>query len=749
MKKYFPQISTLILSLVLVFMVSGFVFPQTARADYCLMKDNYTPYANTGISKDACVSPNVWTVGEPPASTPSTKGTQPGEEAGCGMFAFGCKILKAAIPGIVGIILKLVSLLTGLAAIILNGVVYLTVVKISENYDSLPAINVAWKVVRDVANMGFIFILLYAAIQTILGIGSDVKKLIINIIIVAILINFSLFFTKVVIDASNILAITFYDAIAPGALNTTGTLDLTQAGLSNAFMKHLSLQSLYKIANTEGGITTAGLITVGVMGSIMLLIAAFVFFAVAILFIIRYVVLILVVILSPIAFIAVVLPALQGQAKQWREALIGQAFFAPIYFVLTWITLTILGGVMSSFNTAIGVSGSGTAVGALQGIQTDGNGNVVPNAGTISMFLNFSVIIVFLIASLIISKKWADKAGGGMSKLTSWATGAAGGATIGMVARGGRNIIGSRAAAMANDDELKKKAAEGNIRARLQLAAASKAAKSSFDLRGGPGGGALEAGSAKKGGFIQDQKDRAKAYEKYKPSKDDKDEAEAKTAETRNELNTARGNAAEQAKTAVLKPTELTEAEKQLEDARDLAAQPPLQGLSEADIATSKARKEAAVAEAQRRVKEEKEKHDKAVQAYISNRISTEQRTYEEALGVEHEMANRMENMAIRAEDQTIRVKIPFVKRRVGFTVPIIVPTSIAVAGKDKAQAIRAASKGKSRSERILELATEEAKEIEKEKTAETSSSAPAPVSSTAPSAASAEPAAPASPTIT
>src|SRR3989338_10302 len=160
----------------------------------------------------------------------------------------------------------------------------------AQHLKEIGTIDTAWKTIRDVANMGFIFVLLYAAIQTILGIGSDTKKLIVNIIVVAILINFSLFFTKVVIDASNILAITFYDAIAPEALRSDRSL-----GLSGSLMEPLRIQSLWKI--TTDTFNGKQLIIIGVMGTIVYLIAAFVFFAVAIMFVIRFVVLIFVMIL--------------------------------------------------------------------------------------------------------------------------------------------------------------------------------------------------------------------------------------------------------------------------------------------------------------------------------------------------------------------------------------------------------------------------------------------------------------------
>src|SRR5690606_24709247 len=136
------------------------------------------------------------------------------------------------------------------------------------------------------------------------------------VIIVAILINFSLFATSLVIDASNVIAIAFYEAIASGAVQEGGKI-LGNTGLSGAFMDKLKLTTIFD----AGVIDMEGIITIAIMGSILMLVASFVFFAAALMFIIRYVVLILVLILSPIAFVAMVFPGLNSQAKKWREAL--------------------------------------------------------------------------------------------------------------------------------------------------------------------------------------------------------------------------------------------------------------------------------------------------------------------------------------------------------------------------------------------------------------------------------------------
>src|SRR3972149_11518169 len=86
--------------------------------------------------------------------------------------------------------------------------------------------------------MLFIFVLLYVAIGTILGLSKvNWKKTLVLIVIAALLINFSLFFTKIIVDASNILAWAFYQGIS------TCT---TSSGLSGCFMEHMKLTTLYQ-----------------------------------------------------------------------------------------------------------------------------------------------------------------------------------------------------------------------------------------------------------------------------------------------------------------------------------------------------------------------------------------------------------------------------------------------------------------------------------------------------------------------
>jgi len=108
---------------------------------------------------------------------------------------------------------------TGVVAKFFNLIVSLSLDSGVYGADFLPQ---AWRIARDLSNIFFILILLYIAIKIILGLaGHDGKKMIIWVIIMALLINFSMFATKIVIDSSNVLALIFYNKIETRAIDST------------------------------------------------------------------------------------------------------------------------------------------------------------------------------------------------------------------------------------------------------------------------------------------------------------------------------------------------------------------------------------------------------------------------------------------------------------------------------------------------------------------------------------------------
>lgn len=188
-------------------------------------------------------------------------------------------------------------------------------------------VNEGWKITRDLANIAFIFILLYTAIGTILNLhGVDWKKTLARVIIIALLINFSLFAAKIVIDAGNILARVFYSSMGvtedKNSDNLNGVFDSSEKSVSIAIVSKFNPQSLFSQAleqksTPQGGVQTtsdidapsAGWFTIITLIMVLLnLVGIYVFFMVAFLFLARTAGLWILMIFAPIAFISYVIP---------------------------------------------------------------------------------------------------------------------------------------------------------------------------------------------------------------------------------------------------------------------------------------------------------------------------------------------------------------------------------------------------------------------------------------------------------
>jgi hypothetical protein len=279
------------------------------------------------------------------------------------------------------------------------------------------------------------------------------------------------------------------------------------SGLSNTLMKDLKLQTLWEVSRGEN-LEGANLLIVGIMGSILGIVAAFVFFAISALFISRFVILIFVMVLSPIAFIAFILPKLSGYKDQWVSALIHQSFFAPLYFMLTFVVIKITSSLGSAIETGSWTDLVGTAANGLGPQRTP--------VGGVNLMVMFMVIIAMLIASLIISKQFADKAGSLASGLSNWVSGKAGGATFGLAGKIGRETLGRAGERISSSDRLKaaidRKGPKGWY-ARSALWTGGKMASGSMDIRGTALGKKAGAGTPYTGGYAAILKERKERKE--------------------------------------------------------------------------------------------------------------------------------------------------------------------------------------------------------------------------------------------
>ncbi|MEX0934749.1 MAG: hypothetical protein WDZ70_00280 [Candidatus Paceibacterota bacterium] len=380
-------------------------------------------------------------------------------------------------------ILRLFGWLVWLGGVLLDTAIQYTVVDMAQFVNDITAIDLSWRVFRDFANIIFIFLLLYAAIATILRLSNfQTKQVVTRLVIVALLVNFSLFFTKAIVDVSNITALQFYQAIQIEDPRD----DSRDLALSEVFMESLRLTTIYDVntgsVNAQGSsdvLEPNNMTAITIIGSIFFLVAAFVFFAGAILFIIRFALLVLLMVIAPFAFVAWILPSTQEWFKKWWETLLKQALFAPIYLGITYLVVRIVTN--PGFKQTL-FEGGGSLAGDLSGATV----------GATTVVLAFGLVITLLIATLVIAQSMSLA---GSKTVMQWGKSAQrwGREKVsrapGTVAR---NTLG-RAASKVSDSERFKDAAASNWVARTAFKSVKGVAGSSFDPRKGVGKGGYEA----------------------------------------------------------------------------------------------------------------------------------------------------------------------------------------------------------------------------------------------------------------
>jgi hypothetical protein len=366
---------------------------------------------------------------------------------------------KGVVNFIVGIVITIFGVLFLLSALLLNYSITLTIVEMSNFIRGIGGIYIAWQVIRDLANIAFIFGIAYIAISTILQIaGKGIRELLIKLIIAALLINFSFFFTGVLIDASNILTLSIYQEIADSEQlnqrffdsdgNTLPDLPLDirdpstyyqmlNVGIAGVFMERTALIGLFEIK----GLDPAKSLAIAFFGSIFIFMLTFAFLTIAVLLFVRLIVLTMLIITSPVAYLGWAFPGLKQQADEWWKTLWGQLLFAPAYMVMTLVVVKIITDPI--FTSTISNSGGGTQTGNAITI-----GDAITSGfstGTTAVIVNYLIIIGLLMFSIISAKKfasqggtavstWVGKAGGLVDNLRGKTTGALGRYTVGATA---------------------------------------------------------------------------------------------------------------------------------------------------------------------------------------------------------------------------------------------------------------------------------------------------------------------------
>ena len=332
--------------------------------------------------------------------------------------------------------LNIMGVFLSVAGFTFNAALGITIDNTYYNAESVPALRIGWNFSRDIVNLFFIFILLFIAIATILQVESyGAKELLARLIIIALLVNFSFLAAQAIIFMSNALAVTIYNAQANIVNTPSSAASYFELKFNKDFAGNIvgafSPQRLFlnlpvehiQISQATGGAKPAekinapgalnillAIIEVAVLGSILILGAAFVLLAGAFFFITRLAVLWLLLILAPFGFVFLVLPITRGHAQNWWKKLMEQATFAPIFMFLLVLSILIIQGTFTKLFTKV-------------------QSTSIPEF-LFLMFLQAVIMFVLLLATLIVSKQMGIYGAAGAIGMASfagkWARGYAG-----------------------------------------------------------------------------------------------------------------------------------------------------------------------------------------------------------------------------------------------------------------------------------------------------------------------------------
>jgi len=288
----------------------------------------------------------------------------------------GKTVLASPILIALGVISLLVMGIFG--ALDMMVISFITNIVQYNNFINEPTIVDAWVIVRDLCNMFFILILLVVAFATILRIESyQWKKILPKLLIMAVLINFSRTICGLIIDASQVIMMTFTNAFGSGG----------------EFIS-LTKMSSYFTGTTFNSFTTKDWsvlnVVIGLLIGIMFMIISGIVLVVAMsVFLMRIVMLWIYIVLSPLAFLAAAFPAGQKYATQWWSEFIKYIINGPVLAFFIWMALMTSRADFKYFNFS-----------ALKG-QCFGNSAIM----CMDQFMPFVMSIGMMIGGLIITQQ--------------------------------------------------------------------------------------------------------------------------------------------------------------------------------------------------------------------------------------------------------------------------------------------------------------------------------------------------------
>lgn len=321
----------------------------------------------------------------------------------------------------------------GLGVIMMIAIKVMLTIATYNNFLDQPAVQVGWTIVRDVCNNFFIVLMLMMAVGTALNFQSyQWRAMLPKILIMAVLINFSKLATGLMIDASQILMLTF---AAPLATSTAYNIILASFGLPS-FMQLSDLPKQLGDINGGGTLTLSwwDIIAALLFAIIVTIAALVVIIVIAITLAYRIVMLWFLVILSPAWIFGMAFKQGSGISSKWQNEITNYLIVGPammFFLYLSFMTLSTINmaGAGSPDQTNVLKVDTTTANTELNNTNfsggdvalTSGNDTIkLSNMASPNGMINVLIVIGLLWASLMMGKKYGSLAANWSNKGMGW-----------------------------------------------------------------------------------------------------------------------------------------------------------------------------------------------------------------------------------------------------------------------------------------------------------------------------------------
>lgn len=226
--------------------------------------------------------------------------------------------------------------------------------------DTYKGLDTTWGEVRNIANITIIIFLLVVIFSQLTGRGIDnygIKKMLPRIIMMAIVVNLSLYICQIAVDLSNIFGSGLRDMFGGMGGSPSGGASYVTGAITGIFA-----------AAAGGGGAAAGAastaLAVGAAGWVAVVIAIIVLVLVIIVAVVvlwfmvaaRQVIIIFCILISPLAFAAFILPNTQNLFKKWWELFKAALIIFPICGAVSGISAMIR-NLVNNGSLELGVAG--------------------------------------------------------------------------------------------------------------------------------------------------------------------------------------------------------------------------------------------------------------------------------------------------------------------------------------------------------------------------------------------------------